>query len=147
MTAAVIAAGVLVVVALLAWFARRNPGASEVVPGYFAPRRPATSRRRNPELLSWEADLLAASTGGPRGRARLARRLEPVLAAQLRDRHGLALDDEAAVALLGAEWDFLTGGPPPAHARRLDVATAVATVLDRVGSDRRSVTAPSDGGA
>lgn len=147
MTAALLAAAVVGVVGLLSWFARRNPGATEAVPGFFGRAPTARADRRNPGLLAWEADLLAASTGGPRGRARVARRLEPTLEAVLRDRHGLRLDDEAAVVLLGEEWEFLTGGPPPAAAPRLDVQSALARLLDRIDADRRAVTGGPDRGA
>lgn len=131
-TAAVVAIGVVVVVALLYWLARANPGASASVAGVVGRTDVSRDVERPPELKTWEADLLAASTGGGRGRARFARKLEPLIETALRDRAGLSMDDPAAAELLGVEWEFITGGPRPASSPRMDVESAVGALLDRL---------------
>jgi hypothetical protein len=132
-TVAIVVLGVVVVVGLLAWLSRANPGWSAAVPLLVSRRSSAPVTGRVPELVAWEAEILAASTGGPRGRARLARHLEPVLSAALRDTRGLSVDDPEAVALLGDEWEFLQGGPAPADRPKITVDRALAVVLERVG--------------
>ena len=84
------------------------------------------------DLMQKRGEILAASTGGPRGRARLARHLEPVIGSALRDSRGLSMHDPDALALLGDEWEFLQGGPPPADRPKLSVEQSLATVLARV---------------
>jgi hypothetical protein len=131
-TAAVVAVGVIVVLVLLVLLARRNPGAADHVPAVVARRRSSGTPPRDPALRAWEADVLAGSTGGPRGRARLGRKLEPIVTAHLRDRYGIAPDHPEAAARLGPEWVFLNGGPPPRDRPKLGVEDAVATLLDRL---------------
>ena len=131
-TAAVVAVGAIVVLVLLALLARRNPGSADHVPAVVARQRSTRTLPRDPALRAWEADVLAGSTGGPRGRARLGRKLEPIVTAHLRDRFGIAPDHPDAAARLGPEWIFLTGGPPPRDRPKLDVEEAVAILLDRL---------------
>jgi hypothetical protein len=132
MTVAIVSLGIVVVVGLLGWLSRANPGWSEGVPLLVSRHGSGSVTGRVPELRAWEAEILAASTGGPRGRARLARHLEPVLSAALRDTRGLSIDDPEAVALLGDEWVFLQGGPAPADRPRITVDRALSRVLERV---------------
>lgn len=132
MTVAIVALGIVVVIGLLGWLSRTNPGWSDAVPLLVSRHASASATGRVPELRAWEAEILAASTGGPRGRARLARHLEPVLNAALRDARGLSIDDPEAIALLGDEWEFLQGGPPPADRPKITVDRALSTVLERV---------------
>ena len=132
MTVAIVAVGMVVIVALLGWLSHANPGWSAGVPLLMSRRGAGAAVSRVPELRAWEAEILAASTGGPRGRARLARHLEPVVGSALRDSRGLSIHDPDALALLGDEWEFLQGGPPPSDRPKLSVERALATLLERV---------------
>lgn len=132
-TIAVVGAGLLAVLVALAWLVRWNPGWAQGSRGLLTRRDGAAPVRAEPALRAWEADLLAAQTGGPRGRERLSRKIEPILVAQLRDNRGLSLGDPEAVELLGVEWEFLMGGPVPVSRRELTVDQAVTVLLDRVG--------------
>lgn len=131
-TTAVVILGVAIVVALLWWLARANPGSATSVAGMVERPDAGPRTERPPELKSWEADLLAASTGGQRGRTRVSRRLQPLIETALQDRTGLSMDDPAAAPILGDEWVFLCGGPRPASSPRMDVESAVAALLDRL---------------
>jgi hypothetical protein len=137
LTVVVVGVGVVALVVLLALLARANPGSTDPAPALLALRDAGSSTPRIPELVAWEADLLAASTGGRRGRTRLGRKLEPVIAPTLRDRHGVQIDDPEARELLGPEWDFLCGGAPPPANPSITVDQAVAVVLDRLVTPHR----------
>ncbi len=132
MTVSVIAVGALVLIVLLYLLSRLNPGVDGVTPALVTWASPERAASRIPELRAWEAEVLAARTGGTRGRARLGRRLEPLVVAALRDRHGLSLADPAATELLGAEWVYLRGGPVPPDRPGLMIDDAVTSVLDRL---------------
>ncbi|QGG96849.1 hypothetical protein [Actinomarinicola tropica] len=142
MTVALAVLAVLVVV-LLVRLVGVHPGGATLVPALLGPRRP-TPQERPEGLARWESAMLAAGTSGGRGRARLARQLEPLVATTLLGRHGLAMGDPRAADLLGAEWRYLTGdGPQPPTAPGEGTAAVVAAVevlLDRLeaggGSDR-----------
>jgi hypothetical protein len=136
-TVVVIGLGVVALSALLALLARANPGSSDPSPALLARGDAGSSTPRIPELVAWEADLLAASTGGRRGRTRLGRKLAPVIGPTLRDRHGVQIDDPEARELLGPEWDFLCGGAPPPTNPNITVDQAVTVVLDRLVTPHR----------
>lgn len=134
----VLAVGSAVVVAILHGLARGNPGGARRSAPLVSLPQPPEADERPAGLVEWEALLLTASTSGPRGRARLARHLEPLVAAALRDGHGLSLDDPRAAALLGAEWSALRDGAPLPGRGGDDAAVieAVNRLLDRVATPR-----------
>jgi hypothetical protein len=136
-TVLVVGVGVVALVVLLVLLARANPGSTDPAPALLARRDTRSSAPRIPELVAWEADLLAASTGGRRGRTRLGRKLTPVIAPTLRDRHGVQIDDPEAREVLGPEWDFLCGGPPPPTNPNITIDEAVIVVLDRLVTPHR----------
>jgi hypothetical protein len=140
-TAVVLVVGGIVTLAVLYAIAAANPGGAERVESLVPSGSSTLDAGRPTRLVEWEGLVLAGTTSGARGRARLGRHIEPLVAAALRDGHGLSIDDPRAATLLGDEWAFLQGGPPPAG-RRTDpeaVVAATARLLDRL-EDRRSGT-------
>lgn len=135
MTGIVVAVALVgVVVALLQAIARANPGGAAPTGSLVAPDGGAAAEPRPVRLVEWEALLLAGATSGRRGRERLGRQMERLVASALADGHGLSLDDPRAADLLGPEWRFLQGGPPPGGGGTdaAAIAHAVGVVLDRL---------------
>lgn len=139
MTAVLIGGALVAVVALLTAIARSNPGATEPAGSLLDDGRTSSASARPDRLVEWEGLILAAATSGRRGRERLGRQMERLVASALADRHGWALEDPRAAELLGPEWAFLRGGPPPAGGGTdvAAIARAVDVVLDRVAAGGR----------
>lgn len=134
--------GVLLVgllIALINVVAAANPGGAAPTGTLVASGAADDDRDRPPGLAAWEALLLSGATSGRRGRERLARRMREPVATLLADHHGLALGDPRAAELLGPEWAFLEGGPPPpgVGTDEAGIVAAVDAVLDRLGAPPR----------
>ncbi|MBK5221669.1 MAG: hypothetical protein JJE52_02090 [Acidimicrobiia bacterium] len=131
MTLAVVAVGSVLVLCIVSVLASGNPGAGERAPALFERRRSDAPPRRPAGLVEWEAVLLEAGMGGQRPRARLARRLEPLVEARVANRLGVSPDDPRAADLLGPEWTFLLGGPAPPGSPT-DPSAAVIGAVDHL---------------
>lgn len=133
-------AGAVVVLVLLRILAARNPRLPGATPALVERRLDPSPPTRPSQVVAWEALLLAAATGGPRGRARLSRHLEPLVASLLVERHLLAVDDADAALVLGPEWEYLTGateGETAGTDESDSVHEAVEALLDRLSAAGR----------
>lgn len=131
MTLAIIAVGAVLVLCLVSVLASGNPGAGERAPALVLREPQDALPARPPALVEWEVVLLEAGMGGQRPRARLARRLEPVVADRVAQRLGVSLEDPLAADRLGAEWAYLQGGPPP-PGYPSDSSAAVMRAVDQL---------------
>lgn len=131
MTLAIVAVGSVLVVCIVSVLASGNPGAGERAPALLTRSAAGPAPARPAALVEWEVVLLEAGMGGTRPRTRLARRLEPLVADRVAQRLGVPLADPSAADLLGDEWRFLTGGPPPPGSPT-DTSAAVLHAVDRL---------------
>ena len=139
MTVLVVIGGAVVVVALLSGLARRNPGLPGRVPALVSWVAEPDAAPRPSQLVAWESLLLSAATGGRRGRARLSRHLEPLVASLLLERHRVAITDRAATEVLGWEWAYIRGevdAPAGEGDESAAVHDAVESLLDRLATPR-----------